>query len=268
MGAIGRNGGGGDGDGGGKGNRASGAWTAQADYGQGGWAKQPGAGSRPGRWAETLHTRPGGWGQPSPGWPQHPQALSWGPGTGLGSPEQRLEPADALRQGRPEQRQEPPGQRPVLGPGAARAPRQSGSLAGHPRRDGRGARGFGHGPGAPLFGCAGSGPCPRAVAGDRFRRRRTWLARRCARLAVRGFARPAAPPSPPYPAPAGLHRSTGYAALLSQLLGADAPGRQEQDQQGQEVARLTTGIGPPAAAPCAVGGPGRAPPPEAGGSPA
>ena len=75
---MGRNGGGG-GDGGGKGNRASGAWTAQADYGQSGWAKQPGAGSRPGRWTETPHTQPGSWGQPSPGWPQHPQAPSWEP---------------------------------------------------------------------------------------------------------------------------------------------------------------------------------------------
>ena len=76
---MGRNGGGSGGDGGGKGSRASGAWTAQADYGQGGWVKQPGAGGRPGRLAETPHRQPGGWGQPSPGWPQDPQALSWGP---------------------------------------------------------------------------------------------------------------------------------------------------------------------------------------------
>ena len=49
------------------------------------------------------------------------------------------------------------------------------------------------------------------------------------------------PPLPPlFPLLAGLHRNTDYAALLSQLLGADGPRRQEQDPQGQEVARLTT----------------------------
>ena len=106
-------------------------------------------------------------------------------GAGLGSPKQRLEPAGALRQGRPGRQQEPPGLRPVLGPGVARAPRRSGSLARSPGRDCCGARGSGHGPGALLPGCAGSGPCPRAVAGDRFGRRRTRLARRCVGLAAR-----------------------------------------------------------------------------------
>ena len=37
-----------------------------------------------------------------------------------------------------------------------------------------------------------------------------------------------------------MHRNTDYVALLNQLLGADGQGRQEQDPQGQEVARLTT----------------------------
>ena len=48
------------------------------------------------------------------------------------------------------------------------------------------------------------------------------------------------PPPPLPPVLAGQHRSTDYAALLSQLLGVDAPGRQEQDSQGQEMVRLTT----------------------------
>ena len=185
---MGRNGGSGGGDGGGKGNKAPGAWTPQADYGPGGWAKQPGAGGRPGRWAETSHTA-GELGTAAARLAPAPPGTELGAtSTRLGPPKQRLEPADALRQGRPGRQQEPSGQRPVFGPGATWTPWQSGSLAGHPGRDGCGVCGFGHRPRAPLSACAGPGLCTRVIAGDRFGQRRTRLVRRCARLAARGFA--------------------------------------------------------------------------------
>ena len=58
-----------------------------------------------------------------------------------------------------------------------------------------------------------------------------------------------------------------YAALLSQLLGVDAPGRQEQDPQGQEAARLTTELARQQQL-LALLVDRVAPPTEAGGSPA
>ena len=103
----------------------------------------------------------------------------------LGPPEQRLEPAGALRQGRRGRQQEPPELWPVLGPGIARAPKWSRNLARPPGRDCRGACGPGHGPGTPLAGYTGTGPWPRAIADDRPGRGRVRLACRCAKLAAR-----------------------------------------------------------------------------------
>ena len=123
---MGRNGGGG-GDGGGKGSRASGAWTAQADYGQGGWAKQLGVGSRAGRLAETPHTQLGCWGQPPRGWPQHPQAQSWGP--------------QAQAWGRPSSGWNQPTPYGKGGPGGSRSPQDNGPYSGQEPRGRRGGQG-------------------------------------------------------------------------------------------------------------------------------
>ena len=125
---MGSNGGGGSGgDNGSKGGSASGAWTAQADYGQNSWAKQLGAGARPGRWAETPHTQPGGWGQPPPGWPQHPQAQSWGP--------------QAQARGRPSSGWNQPTPYGKGGPGGSRSPQGYGPYSGQESRGRRSGQG-------------------------------------------------------------------------------------------------------------------------------
>ena len=222
MGRNGAGGGGGLGGGGCKGGKGYGQATLHCG-GKGG--KESGA------WA--LRAQPEGWGQPSPGWPQHPQAQGWGPRAQGGPLEQRLEPGGALQQGRRGRQQEPPGLWPVLGPGVARAPRWSGSLAGPPGRDCRGACSLGHGPGAPLAGYTGTGPCTRAVAGPapaptRAGRGAAGLPPReagCSGACLTSGRPPLSPPLPPLPPDFATLITWPWSTSSSGLTGKDARNR-------------------------------------------
>ena len=115
---MGRNGSGDAGGGGGRnghkgggGNKAPGTWTPQ---GPGGWTRQP-------------HTQPGGWGQPTPGWPQHPKTTNWAP--------------QAHAWGRPTHTWTQPGPYRKGLPGVSRSPQHGGRYSGPEPRGRRGGHG-------------------------------------------------------------------------------------------------------------------------------
>ena len=186
---MGRKGGGGDGGGGGGGSKGGkGYGQAAQHYGDKG-------GQEPGAWAPRVQQ--GGWGQSPPGWPQNTQAQGWGPqeqGWGRPTPTPYGKGGSGGGKGYqgPYANQEPRGRRSNQGvwqglqdvTGAVR-------VALDTARD-------------PLAQFAGTGPCPRAVAGDRAERSGARVAGCCSRLAAGGSAGPAAarpPCSPPFPLP-------------------------------------------------------------------
>ena len=170
---MGRNGGGGGN--GGKGGK---------DYGQSNGGK---GGKASGAW--TLHAQPEGWGQPSPGWPQHPQAQSWEP--------------QAQAWGRPSSGWNQPTPYGKGGPGGGRSPQGYSPYSGQESRGRRGGQGVWQGlqdvtaaarvaldTARELRSLGAPAPAPvlGQSPGDRLGRGRVRLARRCAELAARRLA--------------------------------------------------------------------------------